>query len=106
MPSKRSDVRVPARLLEHAVPRVDQNQGDVGGRRARDHVPRVLNVTRRVGDDELALVGREVAVGDVDGDALLALGLEAVGEQRKSGSSLCEAARTAAIWSSKTMPVS
>ncbi len=35
----------------------------------------------RVGDDELALVGREVAVGDVDGDALLALGHQPVGEQ-------------------------
>ena len=35
----------------------------------------------RVGDDELALARREVAVGDVDRDALLALGLEAVGEE-------------------------
>ncbi len=34
-----------------------------------------------VGDDELAASGGEVAVGDVDGDALLALGAEAVGEQ-------------------------
>jgi hypothetical protein len=38
-------------------------------------------VPRRVGDDELAPVGGEVAVGDVDRDALLALGLQAVGEQ-------------------------
>jgi hypothetical protein len=29
--------------------------------------------------------GREVAVGDVDGDALLALGAQAVGEQREVG---------------------
>jgi hypothetical protein len=40
-------------------------------------------VARRVGDDELAPRRGEVAVGDVDGDALLALGLEAVGEQRE-----------------------
>ena len=32
----------------------------------------------RVGDDELALVGGEEAVGDVDRDALLALGGQAV----------------------------
>ena len=37
----------------------------------------------RVGDDELALLGREEAVGDVDGDALLALGGEAVDQQRE-----------------------
>ena len=36
-----------------------------------------------VGDDVLAPAGGEVAVGDVDGDALLALGLQAVGEQRQ-----------------------
>ena len=36
-----------------------------------------------VGNDELALGGREVAVGHVDGDALLALGLQAVYEQRQ-----------------------
>ncbi|MNE57918.1 hypothetical protein D3C80_1529110 [compost metagenome] len=34
-----------------------------------------------VGDDELALVGGEEAVGDIDGDALLALGGQAVHQQ-------------------------
>ena len=62
---------------------VDQDHGRVGGGRPGDHVARVLLVARRVGDDELALRGREVAVGDVDRDALLALGLEAVGEERQ-----------------------
>src|SRR5690606_38129787 len=37
------------------------------------------------GDDERAPGGGEVAVGDVDGDALLALGPQAVGEQRQVG---------------------
>ena len=37
----------------------------------------------RVGDDEAPLRGREVAVGDVDRDALLALGAQAVGQQRQ-----------------------
>jgi hypothetical protein len=36
-----------------------------------------------VGNDELARLGGEVAVGHVDGDALLALGLQAVGQQRQ-----------------------
>ena len=50
---------------------------------AGDHVARVLLVARRVGDDELAPRRREVAVRDVDRDALLALGDEAVGQQRR-----------------------
>ncbi len=37
----------------------------------------------RVGDDELALRGGEVPVGDVDRDVLLPLGPQAVGEQRE-----------------------
>jgi hypothetical protein len=53
---------------------VDQHHGGVGAGGGRDHVARVLLVARRVADDELALRGGEVAVGDVDGDALLALG--------------------------------
>jgi hypothetical protein len=40
-------------------------------------------VPRRVGDDELALVARKIAVSDVDRDALLALGAEAVDQQRE-----------------------
>ena len=57
-----------------------------GRRGAGRHVARVLLVARRVGDDELALVGGEVAVRDVDGDALLALGQQPVGEQSRSRS--------------------
>ncbi len=72
-----------ARLREHALARVDQDHGHVGGRRAGDHVARVLLVAGGVGDDELAPVRGEEAVGDVDGDALLALGGEAVHEQRE-----------------------
>src|SRR3546814_19954930 len=59
---------VPPRLGQHPLARVDQDDGEVGGGRARHHVARILLVPRRVGDDELALFGREQAVGDVDGD--------------------------------------
>lgn len=38
-------------------------------------------MSRRVGNDELALVGREIAVGHVNGDALFALGFQAVTQQ-------------------------
>ena len=69
-----------ARLGEDAFARVDEDDGEVGGGGSGGHVAGVLLVAGGVGDDELAALGGEVAVGDVDGDALLALGAEAVGE--------------------------
>ncbi len=59
---QRGDVRMPTRLLQHAEPRVDQDDGDVGRRSAGRHVARVLHVPRRIGDDEFTLGGREIAV--------------------------------------------
>ena len=80
---QRREEGMPARLLEHTVAGVDQDQRDVGGGRTGDHVARVLDVARRVGDDELAARRGEVPVCDIDRDALLALGAQAVGEQRQ-----------------------
>ena len=71
-----------ARLGEHAFAGIDQDDGEVGGGSAGDHIARVLLVPRRVGHDELATVGGEETVGDIDGDALLALGGQAVEQQR------------------------
>ena len=82
-PQRRGDVRVPAGLLDHALARVEEHDGDVGRRRAGDHVARVLDVARRVGELEAAGRRHERAVGDVDRDALLALRAEPVGEQRE-----------------------
>ncbi len=79
---QRHDVAVAARLSQQALARVDQHHGDVSRGRAGGHVAGVLLVARAVGDDELALVGAEEAVGDIDGDALLALGGEAIEQQR------------------------
>ena len=68
-------------LRQHALARVDQDDGEVSGAGARHHVARVLFVARRVGHDELALFGAEEAVGDIDGDALLALGGQTIDQQ-------------------------
>ena len=70
-------------LGEHALARVDQHHRRLGARRAGDHVARILLVAGGVGDDELALGAREIAVSDVDRDRLLAFGRETVDQQRK-----------------------
>jgi len=72
---------VPPRLLDDAVPRIDEDERELGRRCPGHHVAGVFHVPRGVGEDERATRRREVAIGDVDGDALLALGAEAVGEQ-------------------------
>ena len=77
------DEAVTTGLGLHAVARVDQDDRQTRGRGASGHVAGVLLVPRRVGDDELALVGREEAIGDIDGDALLTLGLQAIDQQRQ-----------------------
>ncbi|MCY1523055.1 hypothetical protein D9M68_579380 [compost metagenome] len=77
------DEAVPAGLGLHAITGVDQDDGQVAGGRAGGHVAGVLLMAGGVGDDELALGGAEVAVRHVDGDALLALGLQAVDQQRQ-----------------------
>ena len=74
---------MPAALLRDALARVEQEHGDVRRRRGGDHVPRVLDVARRVGDDELPARRREEAIGDIDGDPLLPLGAQPVGQQGK-----------------------
>ena len=66
-------ITVAARLGQHALARIDQDHRQVGRRRARHHVAGILFVPRRIGDDELALLSVEEAVGDVDRDALFAL---------------------------------
>src|SRR5262249_4414712 len=80
---QRRDVSVAARLRQDTARGVDQYHGQIGGRGAGGHVAGVLLVAGRIGDDEFALGRLEIAVGDVDGNSLLALGAQTVGKQRK-----------------------
>ena len=73
---------MPAGLRQQALARVHQHDGEVGGGGAGRHVARVLLVPGAIGDDETAPVGAEVAVGDINGDALLAFGVQAIHQQR------------------------
>ena len=74
---------VAARLGQHALARIDQDDGGIGSGRAGDHVARILFVARTIGDDELARLGREEAIGDVDRDALFALRRQPIDQQRE-----------------------
>ena len=69
------------RVSEYALAAVDQHHHGIGGGGPSDHVAGVLHVARAVRKDKAALVGREVSVRDVDGDALLTLRSQAVGEE-------------------------
>ena len=71
-----------AGLRQQAVAGVHQQDGEVCGGGAGDHVAGVLVVARGIGQDETPQRRFEIAVGDVDGDALLALGGQAINQQR------------------------
>ena len=74
-----------AGLYGDAAPRIDQGDGGVGARSTGRHIAGILLVSGNIGDDVFALRAREIAVGHIDRDALLALGDKAVGEQREIG---------------------
>ena len=80
---QRGDAEVAPCLLDHAMAGVDEHQGDIGDGRSGHHVPGVLRMPGSVGQNKAPLGRREVAVGDIDGDALLAFGSQAVGQQRQ-----------------------
>ena len=82
-PEQRGDGQMPPGLLDDAVAGIDEQHDHVGGGGARHRVPGVLHVPGAVGQDELPCRGGEVAVRDVDRDALLALGAQTVGQQSK-----------------------
>ncbi|RMV96151.1 hypothetical protein ALP01_05381 [Pseudomonas caricapapayae] len=80
---QRSDIAVTAGLGLHAIARIHQNDRQVTGRSTSGHVTGVLLMSWRIGNDELALGRGEIAIRDIDGDALLALGLQTVHQQRQ-----------------------
>lgn len=76
------DRRMPPGLREEALAGIDEQHRDVADGGPRRHVAGELLVARAVGDDEASPAGREIAVGHVDRDALLAFSGEAIEQQR------------------------
>ena len=81
-PHEGADAGMAAGLDQDALGGVDEDDGQIRKRGADGHVARVFFMTRRVGDDEAAVIRIKVAVGDVDGDALFPFRHETVQEQR------------------------
>ena len=69
----RHDVGVAARLRQNSLSRVDQDDRQIRGGSACRHIARILLVARRIRHDERASARAEVAIGDINGDALFAL---------------------------------
>ncbi|CAB4931759.1 unannotated protein [freshwater metagenome] len=72
------------RLRTHAASSVDKEDGDIAVGCRHRHVSRVLLMTRSVCDEHATTIREiHVAIGDINRDPLLALGLEPVSEKRE-----------------------
>ena len=70
-----------ARLRDDTRAGIYQNNRQICGRAAGNHVTRILFVSRSVGNDEFTVIRGEVAIGHVDSNALLTLRLQTVQQQ-------------------------
>jgi len=75
-------IAVPPGLVAHAFQRVDDQHRAVGLRGAGDHVAQELGVAGRVDQHDVAGAGAETDLRGVDGDALVALGLQRIQKER------------------------
>ena len=77
----RADRGVPQGLRLQSLPGVDQDHRDIRPGSGRRHVVGELLMPRRVGEDEGTRRSGEIAVGDIDGDALLPLLLQPIRQE-------------------------
>ena len=71
-----------ARLAAHTLVGIDEQQRGIGIRRAGDHVADELAVAGRVDQDIFAAAVAKPDLCRIDGDALVAFGLQAVHQER------------------------
>jgi len=76
------DRRVAPGLHQQSLARINQQHGEVGHRGASDHVSCILFVAGRIGENEAPRRGFEIAIGDIDSDALFAFGGKPIDQQR------------------------
>ena len=75
-------IAVPPCLFADAFGGVDDENGGVGLRRAGDHVAEEFSMAGRVDQYDVARGGAKADLAGVDGDALIALGLQRVEQER------------------------
>ena len=78
---QRRDTRMPTCLAQQAFSGVDEQHRDMGVRRSGERVAGVALVPGSIGEHVAARGAGEEPIGDVDGDPLLALGTQTVGER-------------------------
>ena len=75
---QRRDIAVAHGLLQYAMTCINQNDAQVGSTCTRYHVAGILNMSRSIGDDKLALRCSKIAVSHIDGDALFTFSTETI----------------------------
>ena len=73
---------MPTGLVADAFGRIDQQEGGVSSGGAGDHVAQELGVARRIDQHEIARWRAKADLAGVEGDALVALGLQRVEQER------------------------
>ena len=71
------------RLLQNAMTRVHQNNGQIGCGSPRHHIAGVLYMPWRIGNYELTLGSGKITIGHIYGNALLTLRSQSVSQQGK-----------------------
>ena len=79
---KMQQIAVAPGLVAHALQRVDDQQRAVRLRGAGDHVAQKFGVAGRIDQHHVARAGAEADLRGVDGDALVAFGLQRIQEER------------------------
>jgi hypothetical protein len=87
------DVRVTTGLRKDALARIDKNDREVRSGGAGSHVSGVLLMARGIGNDELAALSGEIAISDVDGDALFTFSAKSISKLGEVDSELLLARR-------------
>jgi hypothetical protein len=75
-------IAMAAGLIAHALQSIDDQDRAVSLRGAGDHVAQELGMSGRVDQHDVARIGAEADLRGVNGDALVALGLQCVEQER------------------------
>ncbi len=70
-------------LLNHSLPGINKNDHQFGVGCTGDHVTRVLNMTRSIGNNKFSFGSRKIPVGNINRDSLFSFCTQSVCEKGK-----------------------